>query len=150
MRLTGRLLVCMAVLAGASQVAPSHAQQTPASPPGAIKPHNAAEPARTPKERGARTSGRFAKDDTLNLTTQKIRKDGAGPCDTVNTAVDSGADRRGRRLRWRQAFVLHATRRQGMDLRRPAADHGNKPAFRTIVVLGESHQALMNSNYPTR
>ena len=91
MRLTGRLLVCMAVLAGASQVAPSHAQQA-ASPPGAIKPYNAVEPARTPKERGARTSGRFAKDDTLNLTTQKIRKDGAGPCDTVNTAVDSGAN----------------------------------------------------------
>ena len=57
-------------------------------PPGAISPENETKAARTPKEPGVRTSGRFAKDDAIDLATQKIRKDGAGPCDTVNTAVD--------------------------------------------------------------
>ena len=92
MRLTGRLLLCMAVLAGASHIAPSHAQQVQENPPDAINAENETKAARTPKEPGVRTSGRFAKDDMLDLATQKIRKDGAGPCDTVNTAVDGGAN----------------------------------------------------------
>jgi hypothetical protein len=99
MRLKGRLLVCMAVLAGASQLAPpALAQQAPAPLPGPVATKaiglddNDTKPARTPKEGGARITGRFARDDVLDLATQKIRKDAAGRCDTVKAAADGGAN----------------------------------------------------------
>lgn len=89
MGLKGKLMVAAALLAGAAQIAPAHAQESPGPSPGAAQHSRySTNPPRTPKEPGARISGRFAQDQVLDVTTHKIRKDGAGPCDSVTAAAN--------------------------------------------------------------
>jgi hypothetical protein len=47
---------------------------------------------RTPKERGGKFNGRFAKPDVVDAAADKVRTDAAGSCDSVTSAVDTGAN----------------------------------------------------------
>lgn len=95
MRRTGRILVCAAVLIGTWQcLSPTKvAAAGTTSAPQSMSHRYGDEhvDVRTPKERGARINGSFANDAVLDSATSKIRKDGAGRCDSVTTAVDAGA-----------------------------------------------------------